>query len=361
MRIIHIVRQFFPSIGGLEDYVLSLALEQIKLGHSVSVLTLDSNFQTDQTLEPYEEVCGLAVHRVSWSFSKRYPIAWIKPKLLNEFDVVHVHAVDFLIDYISLLKKLRLVKSKVFLTTHGGFFHTPNQQALKKVFFNTITRFTLVGLDRVFTISSNDHNLFKHINKDCILVENGVRLQKFGEKLQRSNNSFDLIFLGRFSSNKKLEWLIEAFSGLKNNKGKLKIIGGSTTGDAKLLDDLIHRLEASDRVELLVDLNDEEILEHLSSSKFVVSASEYEGFGLSVIELMSYGLIPFLSDAPASFVDFIQNSNCGLTFNYDQRLFEFRYEQLVQEWSVEQSNKAINFTKQFSWERVAKDITCEYS
>ncbi len=91
----------------------------------MSVLTANTNFQTDELLNATEEKNGINVIRMPWSFSKRYPIIWIKPSLLNEYDVVHVHAVDFFIDYISLLKKLRLVKSKVCLTTHGGFFHTP--------------------------------------------------------------------------------------------------------------------------------------------------------------------------------------------------------------------------------------------
>jgi alpha-1,3-mannosyltransferase len=360
MKILHVVRQFHPSIGGLEDYVYSLALEQIKAGHSVSVLTANTNFQTDELLNATEEKNGINVIRMPWSFSKRYPIIWIKPSLLNEYDVVHVHAVDFFIDYISLLKKLRLVKSKVCLTTHGGFFHTPNQQGLKKIYFKTVTRFSLMGINRVFTISSNDQNLFSQIKQNCQLVANGVRLQKFGEKLDGLNNNFDLICLGRFSSNKKIDWLIEAYAGLVEPKGKLKIIGGRATGDTVVLQSLITNLNAEDKIELLLDLPDNQIVEHISAAKFVVSASEYEGFGLSVIELMSYGLVPFLSNKPESFVDFIEQSKAGLLFDYDMNFFQDKYNQLLQNWNESEAKKAQAYSQKFSWSKVAQQINAGY-
>lgn len=362
MKILHVVRQFHPSIGGLEDYVYSLALEQIKIGYSVDVLTANTNFQTDELLNATEEKNGINVIRMPWSFSKRYPIIWIKPGLLNQYDLVHIHAVDFFIDYISLFKKLGLVKAKVkvCLTTHGGFFHTPNQQGLKKFYFKTITRFSLMGINRVFTISSNDQNLFSQIKKDCELVENGVRLQKFGEKLDTTNDQSDLICLGRFSSNKKIDWLIEAYAGLVDSKGKLKIIGGRATGDAVALKNLITWLGAEDKIELLLDLPDSEILEHISAAKFVVSASEYEGFGLSVIELMSYGLVPFLSNKPESFVDFIEQSKTGLLFDYDMNGFQDKYNQLLQNWSASEAKKAQVFSQQFSWSKVAQQINAGY-
>jgi alpha-1,3-mannosyltransferase len=360
MKILHIVRQFHPSIGGLEDYVYSLALEQIKEGHSVTVLTANTNFQTDELLNAVEEQNGINVIRMPWSFSKRYPIIWIKPSLLNQYDLVHIHAVDFFIDYVSLLKKLGLVKAKVCLTTHGGFFHTPNQQGLKKFYFKTVTRFSLMGIKRVFTISSNDLNLFSQIKQNCQLVANGVRLQKFGEKLDRPNDKFDLICLGRFSSNKKIDWLIEAYAGLLEPKGKLKIIGGRATGDTVALQGLITRLNAEDKIELLLDLPDNQIVEHVSAAKFVVSASEYEGFGLSVIELMSYGLVPFLSNKPESFVDFIEQSKTGLLFDYDKNGFQDKYNQLLKNWNESEAGNAQAFSQQFSWSKVAQQINAGY-
>lgn len=360
MKILHIVRQFSPSIGGLEDYVLNLSLEQQSLGHEVTVYTLDTNFQTDERLPEDAEVEGIAVKRFNWLGSKRYPITLFPRKTLNQFDIVHVHAVDFFIDYLSLLKRFNLLKPKLVLTTHGGFFHTPQQQSLKKLFFKTVTRFTLGPVNVVFTISNNDNLLFEKIKQGCQLIENGVSYQKFGHS-QQLGSSNDLVYLGRLSSNKKLDWLIEAFSRLDNPNGTLRIIGNRATGDAEQLETLLKTLGAENRVALLFNLSDEEILTHIESSRFVVSASEYEGFGLSVIELMSYGLIPLLSSKPDSFKSFIEQSEVGKLFSYKQKEFQASYLEIVDAWSVEEAKKAKSFAEKFSWKSVARSIVDGYA
>ena len=40
MRIVHVVRQFFPAIGGFESVVYELASRQAGAGHAVRVLSL---------------------------------------------------------------------------------------------------------------------------------------------------------------------------------------------------------------------------------------------------------------------------------------------------------------------------------
>lgn len=359
MKILHIVRQFAPSIGGLEDYVLNLATEQKAMGHEVAVFTLNTNFQTGEVLPSTATVNDLSVRRFDWRGSKRYPISLFPLKSLNEYDIVHVHAVDFFIDYLSLLKRLRLLKSKLVLTTHGGFFHTPQQQALKKLFFRTVTRFTLKPVDVVFTISNNDRQLFEQIREGCQLIENGVAYQKFGQT-SRSGESNDMVYLGRLSSNKRLDWLIEAFSRIDDKGSKLRIIGNRATGDADQLERLVIQLNAQDRIELLFNISDEEILNYIAASRFVVSASEYEGFGLSVIELMSYGLVPILSREPDSFKDFIEQSGVGSLFSYEQQAFEKSYLKLIKEWTEEEKIKAKKFAERFSWKSVARSIVNGY-
>lgn len=359
MKILHIVRQFAPSIGGLEDYVFNLSKEQIKLGHNVTVLTLNSNFQTDEKLTKEELIAGIRVRRLKWLGSKRYSLTLIKPSFLNSFDVLHVHAVDFFIDYISFLKKMRLVKPKLILTTHGGFFHTKKQQILKKIFFKTVTRFSLLSVDRVLTISPNDQALFESVSSYCYSIPNGVGLEKFGQGSKQWPSS-DLVCLGRLSSNKRLDWLIHAYGDLIHPLGQLKIIGNASTGDLEALKKIIDQRGLSDRVCLLMNISDAEILQQINYSRFVVSASEYEGFGLSVIELMSYGLVPILSSTPDSFKAFVAESGVGALFDYQNDSFAYSYRQLIQSWDEDMARRAIEYSQKFAWEGICHKIMQEY-
>ena len=55
MRILHVVRQFAPGIGGMENYVAELARAQGEAGHPTTVLTLDRVFSAPGTRLPHAE------------------------------------------------------------------------------------------------------------------------------------------------------------------------------------------------------------------------------------------------------------------------------------------------------------------
>lgn len=365
MKVLHVVRQYAPSLGGLEEYVKNLVQQQSRLAvdclgdayFSAAVLTLNSNFQTDKRLPKHEIVDGIEVHRIGWKGSKRYSICRPDMAWLNGFDLIHVHAVDFFVDYLSLQKRIGRLKPVLVLTTHGGFFHTPNQQGLKRLFFKTVTPFSLRKFSLVYTISSNDDVLFKQVSSNTRLLPNAVANQKFGNVLPLARKP-DLVYLGRFSSNKRLPWLIKQYASLKEPAGQLIIVGSRATGDVTELEILIDQLDCADRVRLVLDAPDETIQTILSRSMSVVSASEYEGFGLSVVELMSYGLVPFLSHHPASFVDFITQSNCGMLFGDAD--FCQQYDQLMQlNWPVH-SHRAHEYSHLFSWSSLAASVLQDY-
>lgn len=359
MKIAHVVRQFYPSVGGLEDYVYNLAKEQIDDGDDVSIITLDTDFQTGQALPPSERHHGLTITRLPWRGSQRYPVSWISPQLLNQHDVVHVHAVDFFVDYLSMLKRFGVLNTKLVLSTHGGFFHTGKNRRLKQLYFNSITRFTLSRLDAVVCNSTNDQALFKTVAPNAVLVNNAIRVRKFGGS-NHPAPAPDLVYLGRFSSNKRVPWLIRAFAALEQPVGKLKIIGQSKTGDAAELRQLVAGLQCEDRVELLLDISTEAIAEHINRSRFTVSASEYEGFGLSVVELMSYGLVPLLAQEPLTFNNFVDESRVGKIFSVADNTFAEQYHTLMNEWSLAQAHSASEYAKNFSWKATASEMSNVY-
>ncbi|WOG27222.1 glycosyltransferase family 4 protein [Endozoicomonas sp. 8E] len=353
MKVAHVVRQFFPSIGGLEDVVFNLAFEQIKSGHTVKVFTINSDFQNNAQLANESVESGISVTRYPWHGSERYPVCLLPIGELNCFDVVHVHAVDFFVEYLSLQKRLGRLKPLLVLTTHGGFFHTNKQAGLKKLFFKTITPFSLSKFDAVTCCSVNDYELFKNLNHNVSLIENGVGFQKLG-KTQSEQKGNDFIYFGRFSENKRIVELVELFAEVDCPDTRLKIIGRSKTGDVDAIRNKIIELGCTERVMLLTDINDQEILQHVATARFTVSASAYEGFGLSVVELMAYGLVPLLSAEPPSFKRFVEESGVGMQFTLDKSSLEQAIHHLTSQWTESQGQSAQNYAKQFAWPAVAE-------
>ncbi|MFT5759999.1 MAG: alpha-1,3-mannosyltransferase [Alteromonadaceae bacterium] len=356
MKILHVVRQFLPSIGGLEDVVYNLTTEQVKIGHEVEVYTLNSDFQSDVKLLDEEVINGIYIKRFSWLGSKRYSLCRLPLSSLNSFDIIHVHAVDFFVEYLSFLKRLRVLKPKLILTTHGGFFHTNKNAMLKNIFFKYITPFSLSQFYAVTCCSINDYKLFKHLNKNVSLIENGVGFRKLGDiKLVNRELLTEHVFIyfGRFSDNKRLPFLIELFASLKRTDIKLLIIGRSKTGNVGVIENAMKKFN-SNNVKLILDKSDEQILEYIENARYTVSASEYEGFGLSVIELMSYGLVPLLSSNPPSFNRFISEAKCGETFNANIISFNSAIENLCENWSEQMAVKAGNYSRGFSWDSISE-------
>ncbi len=311
MRILHIVRQFSPAIGGLENFVLCLARNQLQEGHQPEVLTLDTVFhRKGPRLPAIDEVEGIPVRRVSWVGSYKYPLAFSTSSHLSGFDIIHVHAVDFFADYLALTRLFH--KTPLVLSTHGGFFHTTSASRFKRLFFNTVTRVSLCGYKRVIACSENDQTVFAPLCKPWLrLIENGVDIEKFADLGPRSfDNSF--LFIGRFSDNKRIDLLLETIHHLKRTTPdvRLTIIGRDWDDNLARMRQQIGTLGLSEQVSVLLDLSDSDIKTQIGRHCFVVSASDYEGFGMTLVEGMAAGLVPVASPI-SSFKRIIEEAGVG--------------------------------------------------
>src|SRR5262249_2182823 len=182
LHVVHIVRQFYPSVGGLETFVLSLAKHQRLLGANAEVVTLDRLFRLpDVRLPEYDNVEGVPVRRIAYFGSRRYPIARGTLSCIEPFEIVHVHGVDFFCDYLAITQRSH--RKCLVLSTHGGFFHTSFAGMLKTGFFHTVTRRSLSRYARVFASSINDEQLFNTVaGSRLIRIDNGVDTEKFSRR-----------------------------------------------------------------------------------------------------------------------------------------------------------------------------------
>ena len=95
------------------------------------------------------------------------------------------------------------------VTTHGGFFHTEKHAALKRVWFQTVTRFSAMAYDRVIGCSMSDLRQFSQIAPSrSMVIENGADIGKFADSASRTAKR-RIVTIGRFSVNKRLDNLIE--------------------------------------------------------------------------------------------------------------------------------------------------------
>ncbi len=282
MKILHVVRQFWPATGGLESFVLELATEQVRNGIRPHVLTLNRiHSRPGAVLEPVDEVRGIGVRRIGYWGSRRYPVAPAGIFGLRSYDIIHVHGVDFFCDYLAATSGLH--GRPLVLSTHGGFFHTPRNRRLKQTFFDVITRWSLNRYRMVLASSINDEELFRPITGARLhRIDNGVDTTKLADA---ASNTFNpaLIYFGRFSSNKGLSALISTFVSLKKlvPEASLHLVGNDYDGVLPKMQAQISNALMAGSIHIYTEVDDAGLRTILNRCSVFVSASEYEGFGLT--------------------------------------------------------------------------------
>lgn len=314
MKILHVVRQYHPSVGGMETYVSDLCGQLRHRGHQVDVATLNYLFYSDRPLSSHERIDGINVFRLPSIGNPRYFLATNILKILPEYDLVHVHGVDSFIDLLAISRRFH--RKPIILTTHGGFFHTERFQTLKALYFKTITRRTLPRIDRVIANSIRDQQLFSPVAPNLVMIETGIDCSVF-ENVKKSIRNESLLSVGRISKNKRVDRLIRTFARVLEYKpnATLTLVGHDWEGLGQGLIKLTQDLGLEDSVKFTGELPRDKALVELSQAQLFISASEYESFGLSVIEAMATGTVPLLNDIQA-FHEFIEEGVNGFLTDF---------------------------------------------
>jgi alpha-1,3-mannosyltransferase len=301
MFIVHVVRQFDPAVGGIEAVVQELAAAQVAAGHRVRIVTLNRLFKAvHQAILPEREMINDAeVIRVPFFGSPRYPLAPSAIKFIGDADVVHVHAIDFFFDYLAWTKPIH--RRKLVVSTHGGFFHTRYAARFKQIYFNLITRLSLTWYDAVVAVSVPDYEIFARLRRSgMVCIENGVDVAKYANAAS-PNATKTIAWIGRFAAHKRLDLVLKFIAALRryDREWTLKIAGSPWDFDLAQLSALAQQEGVDDAVRIIASPSTAEIRQLMGACSVLLSASDFEGFGIAAVEGLSAGLFPVLSDIPA--------------------------------------------------------------
>ncbi|MDR3411207.1 MAG: glycosyltransferase family 4 protein [Formivibrio sp.] len=322
LKVAHVVRQYYPSVGGMEDVVRNIADYQLHhTGHQPHIFTLNRVFRSPNEILPAQDVFeGVPVTRLPFTGSERYPFCPQILKAVSDADVIHVHGVDFFYDYLAITHPLH--HKPLIASTHGGFFHTQFAPTLKQIFFNTVTRTSSCMYEKVIATSENDGALFGKImgSDKLVVIENGVNVEKFAD-LSAKTSVPTLIYFGRWSSNKALSETLQLFAKLYalDPEWRLIIAGREYDETEQSLREVVERLSLSAVVEVVPNPSDAELAALIGRSSYFVCLSRHEGFGIAPIEAMSAGLYPILNRIPP-FEKLVAHTGLGyLVSNDDER------------------------------------------
>jgi alpha-1,3-mannosyltransferase len=356
MRILQLTRQFLPAQGGTERVVegLSVALQQS--GHTVQVATLRLLFSTG-ALAPTESVeAGVPVRRMRHWGPRRYPVAPAALRAIRGYDLVHIHAIDFFVDYLSLLRRLHRIP--LVVSTHGGFFHTQRARVFKEWYFKTVTRQSLGGVDAVVCVSQHDREMFAGIvpPERIRVIENGANIDRFWS-LKKNLEPGLVLGISRLAENKRVDKVLQAMAALKPRYPQLRLewVGADFGRLRPALERRVVELGLEGRVRFHGAVSGEELLRLFERAHLFVSASSYEGFGLSTIEAMSAATVVVVT-AVGAHPDVVRNGVSGWLIDQDATGLAAAMERVLgmpQEKLAEMGDAARAATKRFSWSQIA--------
>ncbi len=304
MRVLLATRVFWPNLGGIERHVQWLAECLVARGHTVDIVTLDRAFEDGRQLPPYDLLNhpgGGSSHvwRIPFAGSTRYPIAPRVAAFVARYDLVHVHAVDFLADWLVLTRRWH--RRPVVLSTHGGFFHTDFLPVAKKLWFQTMTRHLVGRVDGLIYTSEQDRALFSTLTNRGVLVTTGVALDPW-RSLRRQPIRGRFVTVGRIDSHKGIGALLRALAvyACEEPAFSMEIVGPEVVpGLVATLKAEAAALGLGDRVHFHGKVDDDTLHDLVRTAELGLWPAEYESFGISVVETMAAGLPPVLNDIAA--------------------------------------------------------------
>lgn len=264
--------------------------------------------------------------------------------LRRDIEAIYLFQIRTDINWVfCVLKKLRLIKSKIIFIPNGIFhdeyivkdrdfpFRYPH--SYKNIIFNFkdfikkpsikqwrnyIFHMPFKAADAVIAWGEYERKEIvenMRIDSKSIFLHHPVNVKV--ERRKTENSSYNLLYIGQIKKRKGWDIAIKAVKLLKEEYPKIKLI--FVTYDSVRLNslkELISREDAQDYIDIRLRIKDTEKWDLYKKCSVLVFPTRYEGFGLPVIEAMMKGCAVVASDSPAV-NEIVKHEENGLIAKYE--------------------------------------------
>ncbi|HCS93966.1 MAG TPA: glycosyltransferase family 4 protein [Bavariicoccus seileri] len=164
--------------------------------------------------------------------------------------------------------------------------------------------------DAVVCLTKHDQEVFSNFNNNAVAIQNPVSTFVPPAFIPTSEKDHIIGLVSRFSIEQKgIDLSLKIAKSLPGN-WKLQIAGDGSSGERKEVEKMVSELEVEKKVDLLGPLNQIQMDEFYKKCYLVISTSRWEGFGLTIVEAMFYGL-PIVSFDNYGPREIIGKFDCG--------------------------------------------------
>lgn len=295
MRILFILENYYPNIGGVETLFKSLADELIKQGYLLTIIT---NKSVDGM--PFKEHShNLKILR--FPFNSRYAFTLLAcfPAIYYSFKSDIIHTTSYNAGIPAFVASV-VSRRKVIITFHEVWgklwFRLPFFKKIGLWLHYMFEKFLLkLRFDQFIAVSDyTKQRLIKYgINQERVVrIYNGIRYDQYIAEQKPEMVKFRFIYFGRLGISKGLDILLGATKILHDADEKFELILVIPSGPVnlrRLIENYIVDYGIEDRIKIRSNLSKEELIRQIRIAGATVVPSYSEGFCFTAVESIALG------------------------------------------------------------------------
>ena len=381
MNIIQGCVRYPPAPGGAETVVKAYSEGLLDKGHKIEVIT--TNLYTETPFVKRDmptEMSGISVSRhraFTISGDAHYVLApgMITSFLSKKADLIHTHSYGYFQNHAAWIKE-KLQGTPWVITPHfhpsWSMWGGSKRKSLRDFYDSRIGKSTMESADLITCVSNHEkETLVKEIGlkEDNIrIIYNGIdwnlwekvpAKEPFRNAFPKVSDNF-VLFAGRLATNKGLADLIDAMSKIDLKEIDL-VLMGADMGLGKRLDNLA--LSKKVKMHRIGHVSDEIYRSALSCAEILVLPSEYEAFGIVLLEAAAAST-PVIGTRVGGIPEAMSEGKNGLIVNYNKSsdlsksiLYLLNDDNL----RVKMGVFGRNFAEGFSWSKIIDNLEKEYT
>lgn len=360
MKIALVCPYDFSRPGGVKSHIVSLSKYLAMIGHQVKIIAPNINAKNVEETNVHffgrSRSVNVGGTKIDVNIALGDEKKALKEFLKKEsFDVIHYHTIW---NPLLPFQVRRYSKTKQVATFHD----TPKSQFVGDWIMPTMARGIFSFLDQVISVSKSQAAYISRFSKRKIhIIPNGIDLEEIKQLTPKNNSrtdeNFQLLFLGRLEPRKGVMHALMAFHRLKQRYPKLKLLiagdgDGKTEVENYITDHSLHD------VELLGFVDEETKYRLLKESDIYLAPALYgESFGIVLLESMAVGT-PIAGYANAGYKNVITAEMMeGFADPGDITQFASCIEKLIPSDKRDQlAAHGLAEVKKYDWSQVSKEV-----
>lgn len=277
----------------------------------------------------------------------------------EDFDIIHYHTIW---NPLLPFQVLKHSKTKQVATFHD----TPKSDFVGDWIMPTVARGIFTFLDQIISVSESQSRYISRFSKRKIhIIPNGIDLKEIKEiapkKNSRTDDYFQLFFMGRLEPRKGVMHALQAFRQLKNRYPKMKLVIAGD-GDGRPEVEKYITDNSLEDVEMLGFVDESTKYKLLMESEIYIAPALYgESFGIVLLESMAVGT-PIAGYANSGYKNVITEQMMeGFAEPGDTDQLVSSIEKLISKTKRDSLSKhGLEEVKKYDWTEVSKEVNEVY-